>query len=70
MIRRLFARLHQFWFDGTGDDDAETDEIFRAIRFMRHVAKRTGIMEDPHVRHEFAEAERDARALRRERQRR
>lgn len=67
MIRRLLQRLHRFWFDGDGDE-VGTDELFRAVRVMRHMLKRTGLIEDPQVRREFDEVERIERELRHERQ--
>lgn len=69
MIRQLLARLRRFWFDGT-DGCAGHDDELRAYRVARGLAERLGMTEDPRIQREFAEMERENRALRRERQRR
>lgn len=69
MIRRLFARLRRLWLDGTGDC-ARNDDMLRAYRFTRALTERLGLAEDPQVKREFEQMERESRALRRERHRR
>lgn len=65
MIRRLLQRLHRFWFDGIGDHD--DDDVISAYRSTRRLTRQLKMTEDPRVRREFDEIERDLRALQRKR---
>lgn len=65
MIRRIFRRLHQWWFDGDGDGD--DDDVRGAYRFTRRLVRQLGMIEDPRIRREFDEIERELRALQRKR---
>lgn len=66
-MRRLLQRLHRFWFDGNGDGNGADDELIAAARLARRVVRRLDMAEDPRVRQEFDEIERDLRALQRKR---
>lgn len=66
-MKRLLQRLHRFWFDGGGDGDGVDDELIGAYRFVRRMVRQLRMSEDPRIRREFDEIERDLRALQRKR---
>jgi len=61
MLRRFLSRLHQFWWDGA---DEAADGYQRASKALRMMARELGVAEDPVIRREFDEFERELRELR------